>query len=97
MILLNSQYSRSDVTTITPVSDLIDYVSETGVIVVADSVGTHRFSYRGNPKESQFKPRGICTDSLSHILICVTYAKTVQMIDKDGQFVSVLLTEQQGM
>lgn len=29
---------------------------------------------------------GICTDALSHILVCDHKNKTVQMLDKDGQF-----------
>ncbi|XP_061165882.1 uncharacterized protein LOC133174800 [Saccostrea echinata] len=65
------------------VSDLIDNVSEIGVVVVTDSTGTHRFSYTGNPQVSKFKPRGICTDALSHIRVCDLYTETVQMIDQD--------------
>ncbi|XP_062571628.1 uncharacterized protein LOC134233656 [Saccostrea cucullata] len=79
------------------VSDLINNVFDLGVIVVTDSLGTHRFSYKGDPQASEFKPHGICTDALSHILVCDAYTKTVQMIDKDGQFLAVLLTEEQGL
>lgn len=38
-------------------------------------------------------PYGICTDALSHILVCDDQTKTVQMIDRDGQFMSILLTK----
>ncbi|XP_061194958.1 uncharacterized protein LOC133203128 [Saccostrea echinata] len=72
-------------------------LSDLGVIVVTDFLGTHRFSYTGSPKGSKFDPIGICTDALSHILVCDAYTKTVQMIDKDGQFLTVLLTEEQGV
>ncbi|XP_052693110.1 uncharacterized protein LOC128171369 [Crassostrea angulata] len=64
-------------------------------VVVTERGGRHRFSYTGHPSGSRLYPRGICTDALSHILVCdVT---TVQMINKDGQFLSHLLTESQEM
>jgi hypothetical protein len=62
-------------------------------VVVTDSGGRHRFSYSGPSSESSIQPRGICTDALSHILVC-DLSGTVQMIDKDGQFLSLLLTMQ---
>nr|XP_022287633.1 uncharacterized protein LOC111100242 [Crassostrea virginica]XP_022287634.1 uncharacterized protein LOC111100242 [Crassostrea virginica]XP_022287635.1 uncharacterized protein LOC111100242 [Crassostrea virginica] len=41
-------------------------------------------------------PRGICTDVMSHILVSeAVYPGTVQMLDRDGQFLSyVLITRQ---
>ncbi|XP_061165831.1 uncharacterized protein LOC133174754 [Saccostrea echinata] len=79
------------------VSDLNKNDSGLGVIVVTDSIGTHRFSFKGNSQGSKFRPYGICTDALAHILVCESYSRTVQIIDKDGQFLSVLLTEEQGI
>jgi DNA-binding beta-propeller fold protein YncE len=60
-------------------------------VVVTDREGSHRFSYTG-PKPGSLFPRGICTDLLSHILVCDQNAYTVQIIDKDGHFLSLLLT-----
>ncbi|XP_052695526.1 uncharacterized protein LOC128173892 [Crassostrea angulata] len=40
-------------------------------------------------------PLGICTDALSHILVCDFKTSTVQMLNKDGQFLSHLLTKSQ--
>nr|XP_034321337.1 uncharacterized protein LOC105327231 [Crassostrea gigas]XP_034321338.1 uncharacterized protein LOC105327231 [Crassostrea gigas]XP_034321339.1 uncharacterized protein LOC105327231 [Crassostrea gigas]XP_034321340.1 uncharacterized protein LOC105327231 [Crassostrea gigas]XP_034321341.1 uncharacterized protein LOC105327231 [Crassostrea gigas]XP_034321342.1 uncharacterized protein LOC105327231 [Crassostrea gigas]XP_034321343.1 uncharacterized protein LOC105327231 [Crassostrea gigas]XP_03432134 len=77
------------------VSDAIDYVS--GAVVVTERGGRHRFSYTGHPSGSVLWPWGICTDALSHILVCDGITKTVQMINKDGQFLSHLLTESQEM
>ncbi|XP_065932397.1 uncharacterized protein [Magallana gigas] len=77
------------------VSDAIDFVS--GAVVVTERGGRHRFSYTGHPSGSQLWPWGICTDALSHILVCDTKTNTVQMINKDGQFLSHLLTESQEM
>ncbi|XP_065932339.1 uncharacterized protein [Magallana gigas] len=70
---------------------------ESGAVVVTERGGRHRFSYTGHPPGSRLGPLGICTDALSHILVCDIYTKTVQMINKDGQFLSHLLTKSQEM
>ncbi|XP_052694833.1 uncharacterized protein LOC128173153 [Crassostrea angulata] len=77
------------------VSDVIDHVS--GTVVVTERGGRHRFSYTGHPSESGLWPRGICTDALLHILVCDGTTDTVQMLNKDGQFLSHLLTKSQEM
>nr|XP_034321357.1 uncharacterized protein LOC105324242 isoform X2 [Crassostrea gigas] len=77
------------------VSDYIDYGS--GAVVVTERGGRHRFSYRGHPSGSRLVPCGICTDALSHILVCDDITHTVQMINKDGRFLSHLLTKSQEM
>lgn len=64
-----------------------------GAIVVTDRGGKYRFSYSGHPLGSQLQPHGICVDSLSHILLCDHLTSTVQMLDKDGPFLSYLLTK----
>ncbi|XP_078327661.1 uncharacterized protein LOC144623211 isoform X2 [Crassostrea virginica] len=64
-------------------------------VVVTSGEGVHRFSYRGPPSGSRlFGPHGICTDVLSHILVSDSYTSTVQMLDRDGQFLSYVLTRQ---
>ncbi|XP_065938125.1 E3 ubiquitin-protein ligase TRIM71 [Magallana gigas] len=72
------------------VSDTIN-----GAVVVVDKSGQHRFSYRG--QGSVFTPYGICTDVLGHILVCDSISETVHLLDQDGQFLSLLLTPQQGI
>nr|XP_034308462.1 uncharacterized protein LOC117683415 isoform X2 [Crassostrea gigas] len=72
-----------------------DYRSD--AVVVTERGGRHRFSYTGHPSGSELWPWGICTDALSHILVCDGRTKTVQMLDKDGQFLSHLLTKSQEM
>ncbi|XP_048748906.2 tripartite motif-containing protein 2-like [Ostrea edulis] len=62
-------------------------------VVVVNKSGQRRFSYRG--QESGFRPRGICTDVLGHILVCDN--TTVHLLDQDGQFLSLLLTKQHGI
>nr|XP_022337264.1 uncharacterized protein LOC111133296 isoform X1 [Crassostrea virginica] len=63
-------------------------------VVVTSGEGVHRFSYRGPPSGSGLRPRGICTDLMSHILVSDRDTHTVQMLDRDGQFLSYLLTTQ---
>ncbi|XP_062577462.1 uncharacterized protein LOC134239297 [Saccostrea cucullata] len=67
-----------------------------GVVVVNKS-GQHRFSYTG--QGSGFLSYGICTDVLGHILVCDGFfiSNTVHLLDQDGQFLSLLLTPQQGV
>ncbi|XP_052692431.1 uncharacterized protein LOC128170710 [Crassostrea angulata] len=72
-------------------------ISVSGAVVVTERGGRHRFSYTGHPSGSRLLPCGICTDPLSHILVCDGRTKTVQMINKDGQFLSHLLTTSQEM
>ncbi|XP_052679260.1 uncharacterized protein LOC128160045 isoform X1 [Crassostrea angulata] len=76
------------------VSDCIGF---SGAVVVTERGGRHRFSYTGHPSGSVLRPWGICTDALSHILVCDYTTETVQMINKDGQFLSHLLTKSQQM
>ena len=66
-------------------------------VVVTERGGRYRFSYTGHQSGSGLQPRGICTDALSHILVCDDRTNTVQMINKDGQFLSHLLTKSQEM
>lgn len=65
-----------------------------GAVVVTEREGTHRFSYTGYPSGSKFRPRGICTDVLSHILVCDDLTRTILIISKDGQFLSNFLTKE---
>ncbi|XP_022308903.2 uncharacterized protein LOC111114738 [Crassostrea virginica] len=69
-------------------------ISKCAVVVVNKS-GQHRFSYSG--QGSEFRPYGICTDVLGHILVCDTDSETVHLLDQDGGFLSIILSEQQGI
>ncbi|XP_062596227.1 uncharacterized protein LOC134257648 [Saccostrea cucullata] len=60
-------------------------------VVVVNKSGQHRFSYTG--QKSKFDPFGICTDVLGHILVCDAYS--VQLLDQDGQFLSLLITTEE--
>ena len=65
-----------------------------GAVVVTSCKGSHRFSYTGLPLVSGLLPQGVCTDALSHILVCDDNTETIHVIDKDGVFLSYLLTNQ---
>lgn len=71
-----------------------DYNSLSGAVVVTERRGRHRFSYTGHPIGSGLQPGGICTDALSNILVCDGRSGRVQLLDKDGQFLSYLLLKQ---
>ncbi|XP_065939407.1 E3 ubiquitin-protein ligase TRIM71-like [Magallana gigas] len=64
-------------------------------VVVMNKSGQYRFSYTG--QRSRFEPYGICTDVVGHILVCDGISNTVHLLDQDGQFLSLLLTSQQGV
>lgn len=55
-----------------------------------DRAGQHRFYYTETASGYPLIASGICTDTLSHIL--VSYGSTVLMLNKDGQFISYLMT-----
>ncbi|XP_061186399.1 uncharacterized protein LOC133194459 [Saccostrea echinata] len=63
-------------------------VSNWDCVVVTDREGRFRFSYTGPPLGPGLWPRGLSTDALSHILVCDHRTDSVQIIDKDGQFLS---------
>lgn len=50
----------------------------------------YRFTYTGHP--AAFSPHGICTDALSHILVCDYASATVHMLDQNGHFVSHIVS-----
>ncbi|XP_052679274.1 uncharacterized protein LOC128160049 [Crassostrea angulata] len=74
-----------------------NYISISGAVVVTERGGRHRFSYTGPPSGSGLDPCGICTDVLSHILVCDDTTDTVQMLDRNGQFLSHLLIRPSGI
>lgn len=72
-------------------------VTDVGAVVVTDIEGRFRFSYTGHPSGFGLEPQGICTDHLSHILVCDDIRNTVQIVDKNGQFLLNLLIRPPGI
>lgn len=70
---------------------------QSGVVIVANQHGKGKFLYKGYPRGSELRPRGICTDALSHILVCDLKTHSVQMLDKDAKFLSYLLIRPPGI
>lgn len=66
-----------------------------GADVVTDCRGKHRFSYTGNSPGSGLLPCGICTDALSHILVCDNKTETIHIhvLDVDGHYLSYISTK----
>ncbi|XP_062616179.1 uncharacterized protein LOC134277900, partial [Saccostrea cucullata] len=72
-------------------------VSDLCLVVVTERGGRHRFSYTGHPSGSWLSPQGLCTDALSNILVCDGYTDAVQIVDKNGVFLSLIQTQHHGI
>ncbi|XP_062614897.1 E3 ubiquitin-protein ligase TRIM71-like [Saccostrea cucullata] len=70
-------------------------------VVVLNKVGGLRFKYDGNVPsrrlKATFNPRWVATDSLGHILIADRDNDAVHLISQDGNFLSYILTEDDGI
>lgn len=47
----------------------------------ADGGGYYRFSYTGPPFGPRLQPHGVCTDALSHILVCDSGTNTITQLN----------------
>ena len=68
--------------------------SSSSVVKVTGRDDKHRFIYRGPPSNKypiSLTPEAVCVDALSNILVCDEDTKSIQIIDKDGNFLSFLL------
>lgn len=77
--------------------DIVVSDFKSGVVVVTERGGRHRFTYKGPPIVLRLRPVGICTDALSNILVCDFITATIQMLNKDGLFLSYLLRKSQSI
>ncbi|XP_062602765.1 uncharacterized protein LOC134264489, partial [Saccostrea cucullata] len=66
-------------------------------VVVTDRDGNYRFTYTGRTSGSGLWPHGVCTDALSHILLCDDITGSVQMLDSEGHYLSEIQTSLHGI
>lgn len=66
-------------------------------VVVTDRRGNYRFSFKKHPCGSVIRPRGVCTDALSNILVCDEENHSILILNKDGRFISDLLIKPRGI
>lgn len=65
-------------------------VSESRALIATDREGKYRFSYKRHQNVPTIFAQAICTDILSNILFCERRSNSVQMLDKDGNFIQNL-------
>lgn len=61
-----------------------------------DRSGRHLFLYKESESGFNIRAKGICTDSLSHILVSDSFDSAVHMLNQYGQFLCYLLTTPNG-
>ena len=70
--------------------------SSTGKVLALDKDFNIRYEYTGRYRNRKpFSPYGLCTDEAGHVLISDHNNHRVHILDKDGQFLRELLTEDQ--
>lgn len=69
---------------------LVSFNDNISGVVVTEGSGRYRFTYTGHPPGSEVRARGICTDVLSNILVCNNKTFRIEILDKNGQFLSNL-------
>lgn len=69
---------------------LVSFNDDISGVVVTEGSGRYRFTYTGHPPGSGVRARGICTDVLSNILVCNYKTFRIEILDKNGQFLSNL-------
>lgn len=52
--------------------------------------GFHRFSYSGTSMPQPLLPRGLCTNTMGHILVADENNLGIHVLDKDGRFLAML-------
>ena len=87
-------YKSPDYITENNNGDVVVSDSHRRAVVVTSRKEIHRFSYKGPLlSRPQLEPSGVCTDVMSHILVCDAITYTVQMLSQDGEFMKYLLTD----
>lgn len=71
-------------------------VSDLNRVVVTTDGGSFRFNYHGG-KFKSFRPKGICCNKLSHIVVADDINNVIHVINESGNLLSILDTSGQGI
>lgn len=65
--------------------------SNTEAVILIHSNGDHKITYKGagSSISQSFKPRGLCTDVLGHILIADENNRVIHVLNKEGGFLTI--------
>lgn len=66
-------------------------------VVAVDSCGRYCFEYGGHHSQSDFQPRGICSNQSGELLVCnsSTVSASVHLLNQTGKFIKLLLTNKE--
>lgn len=91
--LHQSLYERPNYLTESVNGDICTSDSAKEAVIVVNKAGKFRFNYKG--QKPKFIPYGICTDIHRHIMVCDGHCKDVHLLDQDGQFLFLILNQQE--
>jgi hypothetical protein len=82
--------------------DICVVAKKPGRVIIMDSSGRNiRATYAGPPDSTflnkKFDPRDVCCDTYGHILVSDSDNNCVHLLDGDGRFLQLLLTETDGL
>ena len=73
-----------------------EYWASQGKLMAVEADGQLRYEYTGQG-DIEFRPVGLCTDHMGHVLITDYHNHSVHILDQEGQFIQYVLTSQQGL
>ena len=73
-----------------------DGFNDPGKVIAIEADGELRYEYYGQGSQT-FRPMGVCSDRMGHVLITDYGNHQINILDKDGNFIQYLLTSKHGL